>query len=200
MVDLADLVDLARAGDLPAERELLTRAGAGCIEAQRAIRDGLLADLRVVDALVLCRLIAARGTVEDRHRLAASLFVLAKEHQANGDPCAAADSATEALGMFRDLVDEGDGRSLQALAAMGPQFPEVMAALDRSGRLPDGLADKLAAGSDVTAIPPPIITTFAPWPAAPASAAARLAERWDNFVWSVRFWWWGFSNRFKRGY
>lgn len=184
MNDLAELVARAKAKDRTAERELLSRAGAGCIQAQRAIRDGLLADLHVIDALVLARLIAARGTVEDRHKLAASIFLLAKEYQAEGDQHAAADAATEALGMFRDLADEGDGQSLVALAAMGPEFPAVMAALDCAALIPDG-------GPLVTEIvPPPIVRVHQPLPCRAPTRWERVAVWWDDLVWPVRVWWW----------
>lgn len=194
MSELAELVARAKANDGAAERELLNRAGSGCIEAQRAIRDGLLADLNVIEALVLARMIAARGTVDDRHKLAASIFLLAKDYQAQGDLHAAADAAAEALGMFRDLADEGDGRSLQALAAMGPEFPAIMASLDCSALVPDG-------GPLVTEIAPPVIVRVAagPLPCRAPTRWERVAIWWDDLVWPVRLKWWRACDWLKWG-
>jgi hypothetical protein len=191
--DLETLFDLANAGDESAGREILTRAGFGCIEAQRAIRDHMLcqdSDLSpetCVSALVIASIVAARGAAADRHKLGSIRVRLAEHFRLVGNEEHALYHAAEALMIFRALADEGDGPALKELAALGPQFPALFASMEQAPTVHD-------LGGLVTAIPPPpIITTFAPWPPVPLTLRERLWLWWDNLIWSALVRWWDFK-------
>lgn len=197
----AELLARANTGDMDACRELYALAGAGCIDTQRATLDRMLGNAgplndrwreTLLEAVNLTRMVAARGTHEDRHRLASVLLCLAVEERRIGETFHADSAAFEGMGVLRDLSDEGDGVALKWLGDVAPHWPQAVAAMDGAPLVP--WPDM----PDVTAVPPPIIMALAPYPQPPRTRWGRLVDRWDNFVWSLRIWWWGVAERFNR--
>ncbi len=120
-------------GSLEAETELLARAGAGELEAQRFFLTAATAaflteeegqEAYLAAAKVFARLAAARGGGEDRRRLASLLSLQASHSRTVMRPEFATACETECLLILNRLADEGDEEAAKAVAAFAEEFSE----------------------------------------------------------------------------
>lgn len=153
--DVVALGDLARAGDLAADRELTLLAGSGSFAAQRELLTILIGDpealfdrsfAEVARLELLARFIAIRGNILDVRRLAGILWQMARTAP-DADTLSA--SALDTISLLRGLADEGDGVASLHLAEIAETFPDIWAIVEAS-ELANPVGEKTP--------PPPIIT------------------------------------------
>ncbi len=178
-------------GSPEAETELLARAGAGELEAQRFFLTAATAAFLAQDegqeaylaaAEVFGRLAAARGGGEDRRRLASLLSLQASHSRTMMRPEFAIGCETECLLILNKLADEGDEEAAKAVGTFAEEFSEeaVKAA---------ALSAKHDRASVVSIAPPPSEPDFAALLASlPPLTRWDLVRFWlEDRAWDVRF-------------
>ncbi len=184
-------------GSPEAETELLARAGAGELEAQRFFLTAATAAFLAEDegqesylaaAEVFGRLAAARGAGEDRRRLASLLSLQASHSRTMMRTEFAIGCETECLLILNRLADEGDEDAAKAVGAFAEEFSEeaVKAA---------ALSAKQDRATVVCVAPPP--PAVEPWTldwtnplkpfSPPTTRWGRLRLWLENRAWDTRF-------------
>jgi hypothetical protein len=188
-MEVAALIERVKAGDVGAQQEVLARASRGCIFTQRAMIDALLscgpADAgEMIRAEFLARMSAARGDPLDVRRLGSVLWLLANAAREDKDEDAAQEFAREAYSKFSALADRGDNESLEALAALGPAFPEALDDVERG-------ADRTACPALV--VPSEPMTVPLPWLAyaEPEGSWEQIKASAVDRYWRARAYLWG---------
>ena len=189
-------------GNLDAEAVLLERAGAGEIEAQRVMLEGMQAqrssrklaiDSYLAGAEIFARMVAARGLPSDRQRLAAVLSLQAARCRALHLPDAAASLEVECLLMLNRLADEGSEEAAQSLNTFAAKFSEeaVVAAAAEAKQAPKLLAPTpIASAPSVEVLDWEALLASLP----PLTRWERLRLWLSDRYWDVRLRWWDLTD------
>lgn len=205
MFDAGELAALVRCGDPQADRELTRLAGSGNFRAQRELLTILIGSpdtlyersfSEVARVELLSRFLALRGNVLDVRRLAGILWQM-------GRSAPDSDSrrklyAAEAVGLLRELADDGDGVASEHLSALAADFPDAWevaeicdGALPVSDSPPPIVRTRVAAGETLGDI---LAAAFAEAAPAQFGLLGRLRCWLSDSWWRLRLW---VSERFQ---
>ena len=189
-------------GNLDAEAVLLERAGAGEIEAQRVMLEGMTGaalvketgiDCYLAGAEIFARMVAARGVPSDRQRLAAVLSLQAARCRALHLTESAASLEVECLLILNRLADEGSEEAAQSLNTFSAEFSkESVAAAAAEAKQ----ASKLSVPRPIAPAPSVEVLDWEELLASlpPLTRWERLRFWLSDCYWDVRLRWWDLTD------